>query len=321
MMKNIIYSIAVVVTVALVSCSKSDTPVSGYPADGVVRISPTVAAPLTRAEGSTEFNGSDLGLGLFYGENDKYNRDNSLWTKDGSGNWNADTPVLWKNAETEVEVYAFAPYSQEGFNSVSRSVYWSIPSDQSAGLDGADFLWYSGKVTPKNLTDGKLDGKLDVELKHALLKLTVNLSFGNEFGDTDPEIKEVWLNGTMASVYCHLDHGNRGLLYYTASKSLDIKMHKAADKCYEAIFYPSTGQMRDGDMLTVILANGRDYHLKLSADFPFEKDSRNDNYYLGGCAYSMSAQVGKNKIVLEDISIVGWAEGNSNDPLEVEEKN
>ena len=314
-MKNIIYSIAVVVTVALVSCSKSDAPVSGYPADGVVRISPTVAELATRAEGSTEFKGSDLGLGLFYGDNDKYNRDNSLWTKDGSGNWNSDTPVLWKNAEAEVEVYAFAPYSQEYF-STSRSVYWSIPSDQSAGLDGADFLWYSYKVTPKNLTDGKLD----VELKHALLKLTVNLTFGNELGDTAPEIKEVWLNGTMASVYCSLDYANRGLLSNGAqSESLDIKMHKVADNRYEAIFYPSTGQKDRGDMLTVILANGRDYHLKLSVDFPFEKDEESDRYY-GGNAYSMSAQVGKHKIVLEGVSIVGWVE-RENGNLDVEEKN
>ena len=315
MMKNIIYSIAVVVTVAFVSCSKSDAPVSGYPADGVVRISPTVAAPLTKAGEGTEFNGSDLGLGLFYGVDDKYNRDNSLWTKDGSGKWNSDTPVLWKNAETEVEVYAFAPYSQENFNSISRSVYWSIPSDQSAGIDGADFLWYSDKVTPKNLTDGKLD----VELKHALLKLTVNLTFGNEFGDTAPEIKEVWLNGTMASVYCYLDYANCGLLSNGAqSASLDIKMHKAGDNRYEAIFYPSTGQKDRGDMLTVILANGRDYHLKLSEDFPFEKDEESDKYY-GGNAYSMSAQVGKHKIVLEGVSIVGWVE-RENGNLEADEK-
>ena len=315
MMKNIIYSIAVVVAVALVSCSKSDAPVSGYPADGVVRIFPTVAELATRAEGSTEFNGSDLGLGLFYGANDKYNRDNSLWTKDESGKWNSDTPVLWKNAEAEVEVYAFAPYSQD-FNSAIRSVYWSIPSDQSAGLDGADFLWYSDKVTPKNLTDGKLD----VELKHALLKLTVNLRFGNEFGDTAPEIKEVWLNGTMASVYCYLDYDNRGFLNPPASESLDIKMHKAGKKCYEAIFYPSTGQMKDGKMLTVILANGRDYHLKLSRDLALEKDSRNKDYYLGGCAYSMNAQVGKHKIELGDVSIVSWQTGAEGETLDVKEK-
>ena len=316
MMKNIIYSIAVVVTVALVSCSKSDAPVSGYPADGVVRISPTVAAPLTRAEGSTEFNGPDLGLGLFYGENDKYNRDNSLWTKDESGKWNSDTPVLWKNAEAEALVYAFAPYSQEDFNSIARSVHWNIPSDQSAGLDGADYLWYSDKVTPKNLTDGKLD----VELKHALLKLTVNLTFGNEFGDTAPEIKEVWLNGTMASVVCYLGYDKRGLLnHWAQSESLDIKMHKAGDNCYEAIFYPSTGQKKDGKMLTVLLANGRDYHLKLSADFPFEKDEESDRYY-GGNAYSMSAQVGKHKIELGNISIASWQTGADGAPLDVEEK-
>ena len=315
MMKNIIYSIAVVVTVALVSCSKSDAPVSGYPADGVVRISPTVAELATRAEGSTEFNGSDLGLGLFYGENDRYNRDNSFWTKDGSGKWNSDTPVLWKNAETEAVVYAFAPYSQ-GFNSIARSVYCDIPSDQSAGLEGADYLWYSDKVTPKNLKDGKLD----VELKHALLKLTVNLTFGNEFGDTAPEIKEVWLNGTMASVCCYLDYDQRGLLNPPASEPLDIKMHKAGDNCYEAIFYPSTGQKSGGKMLTVILANGRDYHLKLSVDLALEKDSRNKNYYLGGYAYSMNAQVGKHKIELGNISIASWQTGADGAPLDVEEK-
>ena len=317
MMKNIIYSIAVVVTVALVSCSKSDVPMSGYPADGVVRISPTVAELATRAEGSTEFNGPDLGLGLFYGENDKYNRDNSLWTKDESGKWNSDTPVLWKNAEAEAVVYAFAPYSQN-FDSAIRSVRWSIPSDQSAGLDGADYLWYSDKVTPKNLKDK--DGKLDVELKHALLKLTVNLTFGNEFGDTAPEIKEVWLNGTMASVYCSLDYDQRGLLNPPASEPLDIKMHKAADNRYEAIFYPSTGQKSGGDMLTVILANGRDYHLKLSADLALEKDSRNEDYYLGGYAYSMNAQVGKDKIELADISIDSWKTGADGGPLDVKEK-
>ena len=309
-------TIAALVAAALCSCSKSDAPVSGYPADGVVRISPTVAAPLTRAEVSPEFNGSDLGLGLFYGENDKYNRDNSLWTKDESGKWNSDTPVLWKNAEAEALVYAFAPYSQEDFNSIARSVHWNIPSDQSAGLDGADYLWYSDKVTPKNLTDGKLD----VELKHALLKLTVNLTFGNEFGDTAPEIKEVWLNGTMASVVCYLGYDKRGLLnHWAQSESLDIKMHKAGDNCYEAIFYPSTGQKKDGKMLTVLLANGRDYHLKLSADFPFEKDEESDRYY-GGNAYSMSAQVGKHKIELGNISIASWQTGADGAPLDVEEK-
>lgn len=314
MMKNIIYSIAVVATVALVSCSKSDAPVSGYPADGVVRISPMVVEPVTRAEGET-FNGSDLSLGLFYGKNDKYNRDNSLWTKDKSGNWNSDTPVLWKNAEDPVVVYAFAPYSQ---NLYYGCFNLDIPSDQSAGLEKADMLWYSDEVTPGKLTDGKLD----IELNHALLKLTVKLRFVDGFDEAKPEIKEVWLNGTMANVRCYLDYGdNRGLLIYSnPEKSLDIRMHKASDNCYEAIFYPSTGQKKGSDMLTVILSNGREYHLKLSEDLEFEKDPRNDTYCLGGCAYSMSAWVGKNKIELADISITSWETEADNDPLDVKEK-
>lgn len=301
-MKKLLYIIALACTAA--ACSKSEQPVGGgYPADGVVRISPTVAAPVTKAGEGTEFSGSRLGLGLYYGENDKYNK-TALWKKDADGKWNSNPQLVWKNAEDEVVVYAYVPDDgSSGYDQEIIAPSGGIPSDQSAGLEDADWLWYSDKIKPGEALG--TDGKLKVEMNHALLKLTVNLSFGDEFGDTAPEIKEVWLNGTMASVYCSLDYDQRGLLSSPASESLDIKMHKAGDNRYEAIFYPSTGQKAGGDMLTVILANGRDYHLKLSADFPFEKDDESDKYY-GGNAYSMSAQVGKNKIVLEDISIEGW---------------
>jgi len=81
-MKKLLYIIALACTAA--ACSKSEQPVGGgYPADGVVRISPTVAAPLTRAEEGTEFSGSRLELGLYYGENDKYNKA-ALWKKDAT---------------------------------------------------------------------------------------------------------------------------------------------------------------------------------------------------------------------------------------------
>ena len=300
-MRDILYSIAAFAIVTLGSCSKSDVPVSGYPADGVVRISPTVAEPVTRADGETgeTFKGSELSLGLFYGANDKYNRTTSLWTKDEIGNWNSDTPVLWKNAEDEVEVYAFAPYSSMG----GRYASFSIPSDQSAGLEEADMLWYSDKVTPGSLKDGKLD----VVLNHALLKLTVNLGYGDELGDAVPKIKEVWLNETMPSFHCKLNFDGRGgLTHPTTGWPLDIKMHKVSDLCYEAIFYPSKGQKAGGNMLTVILSNGRDYHLTLSEDLAFEKDPRNSEFYLGGTAYEMLVKIGKDKLKMGTVTVASW---------------
>ena len=302
-MKKLLYIIALACTAA--ACSKSEQPVGGgYPADGVVRISPSVAAPLTRGEEGTEFSGSRLSLGLFYGNNDKYNKA-SLWKKDADGNWNSSSQLLWKNAEDEVVVYAYVPdgssegYNKDGWIAPSEG----IPSDQSAGLESADWLWYSEKIKPGEALGA--DGKLKVEMKHALLKLTVNLSFGNEFGDTAPEIKEVWLNGTMqkVSVYYKYEKGGQFAIP-TTQLPMDIKMHKAADNRYEAIFYPSTGQKSGEKMLTVVLKDGREYTLTLAKDLAFEKSS--DGNYLGGNAYSMSAQVGKNKIVLGDIGIVGW---------------
>ena len=313
-MKKLLYIIALACTAA--ACSKSEQPAGGgYPADGVVRISPSVAAPVTKAGEGTEFSGSRLGLGLYYGENDKYNK-TALWKKDADGKWNPSSQLLWKNAEDEVVVYAYVPDDGgSDYNEGCMLPSGGIPSDQSAGLEDADWLWYSEKIKP-GVALGT-DGKLKVEMNHALLKLTVNLSFGDEFGDTAPEIKEVWLNGTMQKVYVYYKYENGGQIAIPTSQSMDIKMHKAGDNRYEAIFYPSTGQKKDGKMLTVILADGREYTLTLAEDLQFATSSNGN--YLGGCAYSMSAQVGKNKIVLGDISIEGWQpydQGN----LEADEK-
>ena len=280
-MKKLLYIIALACTAA--ACSKSEQPAGGgYPADGVVRISSSVAAPVTRGKEGTEFSGSRLSLGLFYGNNDKYNKA-SLWKKDADGKWNSSPQLVWKNAEDEVVVYAYVPddggsgYDQEAIIAPSGG----IPSDQSAGLEDADWLWYSEKIKPGEVLGA--DGKLKVQMNHALLKLTVNLSFGNEFGDTNPEIKEVWLNGTMQKVSVYYKYEKRGQFAIpTTQLPKDIKMHKASDNCYEAIFYPSTGQMKDGKMLTVVLKDGRQYTLTLAEDLAFEKSS--DGNYLGGRA-------------------------------------
>ena len=303
-MKKLLYIIALACTAA--ACSKSERPAGGgYPADGVVRISPSVAAPVTKAGEGTEFSGSRLGLGLYYGENDKYNK-SALWKKGADGNWNSSSQLLWKNAEDEVVVYAYVPDDGgSGYDQEIIAPSGGIPSDQSAGLEDADWLWYSEKIVPETAL---VDGKLNVKMNHALLKLTVNLSFGDEFGDTAPEIKEVWLNGTMQKVSVYYKYEKRGQFAIpTTQLPKDIKMHKAGDNRYEAIFYPYTGQQKDGKMLTVILADGREYTLTLAEDLAFEKSS--DGKYLGGCAYSMSAQVGKNKVELTQINVEGGLPG------------
>ena len=302
-MKKLLYIIALACTAA--ACSKSEQPVGGgYPADGVVRISPTVAAPLTRAEEGTEFSGARLGLGLYYGDNDKYSK-TALWKKDADGNWNSSSQLLWKNATDEVVVYAYVPddssegYSKGGLIAPSEG----IPSDQSAGLESADWLWYSEKIVPEEVLGA--DGKLNVEMNHALLKLTVKLSFGDEFGGTAPEIKEVWLNGTMQKVYVYYRDENKGQFGIPTPQSpMDIKMHKASDNCYEAIFYPSTGQKSGEKMLTVVLKDGQDYCLTLSDDLELEKSS--DGNYLGGCAYEMNVKVGKDKLQMGAVTVASW---------------
>ena len=84
MKHNILTSISgacLLSALVLAGCTKALPVPSGYPEDGVVRIS--TGAPVTKAEGdAASYNGSTLGLYVNYGVGDAYTNNNIKWTKD-----------------------------------------------------------------------------------------------------------------------------------------------------------------------------------------------------------------------------------------------
>lgn len=282
----------------LVSCGKTDSPAMGnFPSDGIVRINTTVSAPLTKADGeSTPYSGSTLGLFLDYGDGHKYSQNNYLWENDGSNNWSTATPMLWKDASTKLNVYAYAPYVEGEDN--PGEVRFTIPRDQSEGLQNADLLW----CPMQDFDPAKLNGKgqIDIAFKHALVKLTVNMTLGTEFRGKDVSIREAWFRNSVdkAAIWFRETPSLVGLASTASANAVSIKMHDcSADGklACEVIFYPH-GFFAGNEMLTITLSDGKDYRLTPGNDIEF----------IPGTAYQMNVKVGNDRIEIGDVTIADW---------------
>ena len=273
-----------------VSCEKDISNSSdNFPEDGIVRIEASVSGLMTKADlPYSAYLGSDLGLFIDYGDGDYYSKDNIRWVNN-SGTWTPESQVLWKNAQSPVGIFAYAPHIS-GADDHTR-VEFSIPSNQVNGTSSADFLWNSmpGFVP----ADGLVNQKLNITFSHVLVKLKVNLTFGNEFGDSH-SVKDVILNGTSSKIRCDL--ANRTITDLDQSSSNDISMCNTADYVYEAIFFPGKGQKSGARMHTVVMSDNKAYNVTL--------DSNLELY--GGCAYTMNVKVGKDRVDAGNVNVIEW---------------
>lgn len=292
--------------VALASCTKAPVAADGgFPEDGVVRISANVYSPDTKAPGTaapTTYGGSTLGLFLDYGDGQKYTQSNVLWNNDGSNNWTAAAPMLWRDASTSLGVYAYAPYvAGEGD---PDQVRFTIPLDQSEGLDAADLLWCP--MQGFYPATGLIDNKVNIEFKHALVKLTVNITLGTEFKGKDISIREALFRRSVdkAAIYFRGISGATESVVGAASdvsaNAVSIKMHDcSADGklACEVIFYPH-GSFDGNEMLTFTLSDDKDYRLIPASGF--------DGKFKPGNAYQMNLKVGHDKVEIASVSIADW---------------
>ena len=288
--QNPILALAAFAALILVSCEKNiDFTNENFPADGVVRIDASVSGLMTRADlPYSGYTGSDLGLFIDYGDGDYYSKDNLRWVNNG-GIWTPESQVLWKNAQSPVGIYAYAPHISGADD--HTSVEFSIPSNQVNGTFSADFLWCSlpGFVPADEL----VDQKLNITFSHALVKLKVSLAFGNEFDDSH-SVKDVILNGTSSKI--RFDLANRTVADLDQSSSNDISMCNTSDYVYEAIFFPGKGQKSGARMLTVVMSDNKAYNVTID----------NDLELYGGYAYAMNVKVGKDKLEAGSVNVFEW---------------
>ncbi len=288
--QNPVLALTAFAALILVSCEKNiDFSNENFPADGVVRIDASVSGLITKADlPYSGYTGSDLGLFIDYGDGDYYSKDNLRWVNN-SGIWSPESQVLWKNAQSPVGIYAYAPHISGADD--HTGVEFSIPSNQVNGTFSADFLWYSmpGFVPADDL----IDQKLNITFSHALVKLKVNLIFGNEFDDSY-SVKDVILNGTSGKV--RFDLANRTVTDLDQSSSSDISMCNTQDGVYEAIFFPGKGQKGGARMLTVVMSDNKAYNVTIDSDLEL----------YSGHAYTMNVKVGKDKLEAGSVNVFEW---------------
>ena len=305
MKHNILTSISgacLLSALVLAGCTKALPAPSGYPEDGVVRIS--TGAPVTKAEGDAgAYNGSTLGLYVNYGVGDNYTKDNIQWTKDAdSGEWTPAKQMLWKNPTATPTLWAYAPYSSSQLHPLSSAfgqLLFNIPADQSAGIEAADFVtWGQENYVLNHNTNQNFseDGKVQINFSHALVKLTFDFTIRTQF-EPGTTISKVTLNGTSSTVGCDIFNSS---VAATSDAISDITLHKVDDTHYDCIFFPGEGQKAGQKMLTVEMSDGTVLYYNTNKDLSFES----------GKAYTMKMYLGRLAIELNQVTLDPWTNSN-----------
>ncbi len=305
-MKYTRYSYIIAAAAMLASCGSDNepNPNGNYPEDGRVRIRTAIAEPELRS--ATEYTGDNLGFFLKASSESetRYNSENVMWTNNG-GSWSSSTMVLWPGADTPVEIYAYSPYLIDGV--AARYITFNIPTDQSAGIEGADFVYECKQdfVPSRDLDASKT---LNLLMKHALVKLTLNLTMGDEFDGKDVSVQKVVIRQTAGCVMINITRPDikNAVTAANGDSYADVNMHQieALDgNAYEAIFFPSKGQKPGERMITVYMSNGKAYSYTVPAGgIRLE----------AGCAYNMNLRIGKDKLSLRGVYLMDWnGDGNN----------
>ena len=305
-MKYTRYASIIAAAAMLAACGNDNepNPNGNYPEDGRVRIRTTLADPESR--NAAEYTGDNLGFFLKASSESetRYNSENVMWTNNG-GSWSSSTMVLWPGADTPVEIYAYAPFMLDG--STAQDITFNIPTDQSNGIEGADFVYDCKQdfVPSRDLDTSKA---VNLLMKHALVKLTLNLTMGDEFDGKDVSVQKVVIRQTAGCVGIDITEPNirNADSIYADDSYADVTMHQieALDgNAYEAIFFPFKGQMPGERMITVYMSNGKAYSYTVPAGgITFE----------AGCAYNMNLKIGKDKLSLYGVYIMDWnGDGNN----------
>lgn len=311
-MKHILSGICLLSALALglCGCSKTAAPVSGFPQDGVVRISTGTSAPVAKAAGDVSaYQGDNIGLFMWYTDgSDRCTKSNVKWTREAStGEWTPIEQMLWKSETDKPHVWAYAPYSDTQLVPTGEAecgkIEFSIPADQSAGIGAADLVAWGVRdyVPDHNLNPNfSEDGKIMVSFSHQLVKLTVNFFIRTQFA-ADVTISKVLLKGTSSKVICDLFDPS-SVSKASDATDLDITFHKVSDLSYEVLFFPGTGQEPLNQMMEITMSDGTTLTYTIPAGGLFY----GSDTFVSGCAYTMQVLLGKNAVGLNNVTMDEW---------------
>ena len=222
--------------------------------------------------------------------------DNARYTYDeANGKWTSSGSIYYKDAETNIDLYAYYPYAAPG--SVTNYAF-EVAQDQSGkgvtdGYAMSDFLW----AMAENVTPSEKAVKL--RFSHRLSCANVILSEGTGFADGEFERlnKEVLVMNTTRTANIDLATGIATATGKAASEGIVMM---SSDQGFRSIVVPQT--VKASTALFSITINGVVYRFKKENDFVYEP-GKQSKFTI---AINKKEPTGEYEFTLTDCEIVDW---------------
>lgn len=310
------FYMAALAAAVLAGCSNDDelagTQQSKLPEDGVIRIATQVNQLVeTRATGTTTYEGTTLGLYIkptattaWDNTQDKYTYPNvKFTTTDGGVTWTPDfTPMLWKGEDVEYEYYAYAPADNKA---VDNKVSYDLSKQDTQDEVQNDLLWASATGKASALVTAQ---KLAITFDHALCKVAVELTLGDEFYQNDVvanPVKDVSISTTRISGSMNVldgtltaDANATGTLAFKTDDNRHTAGTATTDGTYTTpyLFYAPGSETFT---VTISTTSGRTFVYTHPEAYAFEK----------GNQYLIRLKMGKDVLQLNNITVEEWKTG------------
>lgn len=311
------FYMAALAAAVLAGCSNDEelagTQQNVLPEDGVIRIATQVnQLAETRATGSTAYEGTTLGLYIkptatteWDNSKDKYAYPNvQFTTTDGGTTWTQTTfsTMLWKGEDVEYEYYAYAPADTKA---VDDKVFYDLSDQLSKTEVQNDLLWTRNSGKASALVTAQ---KLNITFDHALCKVAVELTLGDEFYQNsvaDNPVQDVSISTTRISGSMNVLDGTltadadaTGILTFSTDGYTHNAGNATTDGTYTTpyIFYAPGNETFT---VTINTTGGRTFVYTHSEAFTFAK----------GNQYLIRLKMGKDVLQLNNITVEKWQDG------------
>ena len=211
------------------------------------------------------------------GSAEKYNADNVKWVHNGEC-WSANSQTLFEGTNSEQEICALSPYRADA----------TLEDGVTITADGVtDYLVAASTPVTSN--------SVSLTMTHALTKLVLQPTFGNELTNTN--IAKVEVGGMYASGTLNISDNTWSELSEANSKlEMDNK---------EVLVIPMSGCTSFPIVIT--MEDDRVFKTNINCPEISPEDAEVTVYGLAaGTQYTISLQIGQDKVTLGEITAASW---------------
>ena len=223
------------------------------------------------------------------GSAEKYNADNVEWVHNGEC-WSAESQTLFEGTNSEQEICALSPYREDA----------TLEDGVTITADGVtDYLVAASTPVTSN--------SVSLTMTHALTKLVLQPTFGNEVTNTN--IAKVEVGSMYASGTLNISDNTWSKLSEANSKlEMDNK---------EVLVIPMSGCTSFPIVIT--MEDDRVFKTNINCPVISQAGAEVTVYGLAaGTQYTISLQIGQDKVTLGDIRAASWGTPVDGGDLETE---